>query len=53
MKTLTWADIAKGAAEVWWCDEEGHIEFFTAASAPQSGPASVRCPAFPAQIKVD
>lgn len=26
---------AKGAQEVWLCDEEGRMEFFTALSAPQ------------------
>ena len=44
---------AKGAQEVWLCDEEGRIEFFTAASAPQPMPASVLCPEFPQQIDVD
>ena len=44
---------AKGAQEVWLCDEDGRMEFFTAVSAPQSVPASVLCPAFPAQINVD
>ena len=44
---------AKGAEEVWLCDEEGKMEFFTARSAPQPVPASVLCPAFPRQIDVD
>lgn len=44
---------AKGAEEVWLCDEHGKMEFFTAASAPQSVPTSPRCPAFPPQIDVD
>jgi Uma2 family endonuclease len=44
---------AKGAEEVWLCDEEGRMEFFTAGSAPQPVAASVLCPDFPAQIDVD
>jgi Uma2 family endonuclease len=44
---------AKGAEEVWLCDEAGRIEFFTAASAPDSVAASVRCPDFPVQLDVD
>jgi Uma2 family endonuclease len=43
---------AKGAQEVWLCDEEGRMEFFTALSAPQSVPASALCPDFPRQIDV-
>ena len=44
---------AKGAQEVWLCDDAGRMEFFTAESAPQPVPASVLCPGFPAQIDVD
>ena len=44
---------AKGAEEVWLCDEHGKMEFFTAASVPQSVATSPRCPAFPPQIDVD
>jgi len=44
---------AKGAQEVWLCDEEGRMEFFTALSAPQPVSASVLCPDFPRQIDVD
>lgn len=44
---------AKGAEEVWLCDEQGRVEFFTAASAPESVMASVLCPDFPQQINVD
>ena len=44
---------AKGAEEVWLCDEKGRMEFFTAASAPAPVPASPRCPEFPAQLDVD
>lgn len=44
---------AKGAQEVWLCDEEGRIEFFTALSAPQPVPVSALCPDFPPQINVD
>lgn len=44
---------AKGAQEVWLCDEEGRMEFFTAESAPQPVAASVLCPEFPPQINVD
>jgi Uma2 family endonuclease len=41
---------AKGAQEVWLCDAEGRMEFFTAPSAPDPVPASVLCPDFPQQI---
>ncbi len=44
---------AKGAEEVWLCDEAGRMEFFTAPSAPDSVAASVRCPDFPVQLDVD
>lgn len=43
---------AKGAEEVWLCDEDGRMEFFTARSAPQPVTASVLCPDFPGQIDV-
>lgn len=43
---------AKGAQEVWLCDEEGRMEFFTALSAPESVPSSEMCPDFPQQIDV-
>ena len=44
---------AKGAEEVWLCDEAGHMEFFTARSAPLPVTVSVLCPDFPRQIDVD
>lgn len=44
---------AKGAREVWLCDEDGRMEFFTALSAPEPVTASVLCPAFPGSIDVD
>jgi Uma2 family endonuclease len=44
---------AKGAREVWLCNENGHMEFFTAESAPASVEISVLCPAFPRQIDMD
>jgi Uma2 family endonuclease len=44
---------AKGAQEVWLCDEAGRMEFFTAASAPAPVSASLLCPDFPPQINVD
>jgi Uma2 family endonuclease len=44
---------ARGAQEVWLCDEAGRMEFFTALGAPQPVPASVLCPEFPRQIDVD
>ncbi len=43
---------AKGAQEVWLCDEAGKFEFFTAESAPQSVSKSVLCPEFPDQLDV-
>jgi Uma2 family endonuclease len=42
-----------GAEEVWFCDEDGRMEFFTKASAPEPVPASVMCPGFPQQIDTD
>jgi Uma2 family endonuclease len=44
---------AKGAQEVWLCDEEGRMVFFTALSAPAPVAKSVLCPDFPPQIDVD
>ena len=44
---------AKGAKEVWLCDEEGRMEFFTALSAPDSVVSSEICPAFPKRIDLD
>lgn len=44
---------AKGAQEVWLCDAEGRMEFFTALSAPEPVAASALCPAFPRNIDVD
>lgn len=44
---------AKGALEVWLCDENGRMEFFTATSAPEPVAVSVLCPDFPRQINVD
>lgn len=44
---------AKGAQEVWLCDDQGRMEFFTADSAPQPVASSVLCPDFPEQINVD
>ena len=44
---------AKGAQEVWLCDESGHMEFFSAASAPAPIPASQLCHDFPLQITLD
>lgn len=44
---------AKGAQEVWLCDADGKLEFFTALSAPDPVPVSVLCPDFPQQIDVD
>lgn len=43
---------AKGAQEVWLCDEEGHREFFTVLSAPEPVSASPMGPDFPQQIDV-
>jgi Uma2 family endonuclease len=44
---------AKGAAEVWLCDDQGNMEFFTAASAPEAVASSVICPEFPGMIDTD
>jgi Uma2 family endonuclease len=44
---------AKGAEEVWLCDEDGKMEFFTSRSAPKPVTSSVVCPSFPPQIEVD
>ncbi len=41
------------AHEVWLCDEDGRMKFFTAVSAPQSVPQSLLCPDFPLQIDTD
>lgn len=43
---------AKGAKEVWLCDENGQMEFFAAESAPKPIPASRLCPNFPKQIEL-
>jgi Uma2 family endonuclease len=42
-----------GAHETWLCDEDGRMEFFTAAGAPVPVAASVLCPNFPTLIKID
>ena len=44
---------AKGAQEVWLCDESGCMEFFSTASAPAPIPASQLCHDFPQQITLD
>jgi Uma2 family endonuclease len=44
---------AKGAQEVWLCDEPGNMEFFSALSAPQPIPASQLCPDFPSRIVLE
>jgi Uma2 family endonuclease len=44
---------ARGAQEVWLCDEQGVMEFFSSLSAPQPLPASQLCPHFPRQIVLD
>ena len=44
---------AKGAKEVWLCDENGQMEFFTAERAPEPIPSSCLCPNFPRQIELD
>jgi len=42
-----------GAQEVWFCNDDGVMQFFTAASAPQPVEKSVLCPDFPRQIDTD
>jgi Uma2 family endonuclease len=44
---------ARGAEEVWLCDEDGRMQFFSKTSSPQPIPASVMCPGFPQQIDTD
>ncbi len=44
---------AKGAQEVWLCDEHGSMEFFSALRAPQPVPASLLCPDFPQHIVLE
>jgi Uma2 family endonuclease len=44
---------AKGAQEVWLCDEHGQMEFFSASSAPEPIPSSLLCPGFPRQIVLE
>ena len=44
---------AKGAQEVWLCDQHGHMEFFTSTSAPNPVPNSILCPEFPQEIDTD
>ena len=44
---------AKGAQEVWLCDEHGRMEFFSASSAPEPIPSSLLCPGFPRQIVLE
>jgi Uma2 family endonuclease len=44
---------AKGAQEVWLCDEDGKMEFFNTLSAPAPIAASVLCPDFPQQVVLD
>lgn len=44
---------AKGAQEVWLCDEEGKMEFFSALSAPDPITASLLCPDFAQQVFLD
>lgn len=44
---------AKGAQEVWLCNEYGKMEFFSALSAPASIPSSVLCPDFPQELVLD
>ena len=41
---------AKGAQEVWLCDEDGRMEFFTSLSAPATVLDSALCPQFPRRI---
>ena len=44
---------AVGASEVWLCDEDGNMEFFTSGSARQPVPQSIMCPNFPKKIVID
>jgi len=43
---------AAGAKEVWLCDEDGKLEFFSSDSAT-SIPLSKLCPQFPLKIELD
>lgn len=43
---------AAGAEEVWWCDENGDMEFHLR-GLPCAAPASGLCPAFPKHIDWD
>ncbi len=47
------ASLGGRCQEVWLCDEDGRMEFFTALSAPAPVAKSVLCPEFPPQIDVD
>ncbi len=40
-----------GAKEVWFCDEDGNMAFFTSPDVPVPGP-SLHCPDFPAAIRL-
>jgi len=44
---------AKGAQEVWLCDEQGNMEYFSALSAPHPIPTSLLCPEFPGKIVLE
>ncbi len=44
---------AEAAQEVWLCDEEGNMQFFSKTSVGQLLPASVLCPEFPERIDTD
>ncbi len=41
-----------GASEVWLCDDDGRMEFFTSGS-PGPSPASLVCPGFPTRLDLD
>jgi hypothetical protein len=41
-----------GALEVWLCDEDGNMEFFTS-DAAGSVPQSKLCPKFPKRVELD
>jgi Uma2 family endonuclease len=43
---------AAGAKEVWLCDEDGNMEFFTSDAAGPV-PGSKLCAAFPARVELD